>query len=247
MRVIYDELEKVIKLQTDLLQFQNYIEDATTNEDASNFQNLLEQEPTILREASYLQPLSDPPEMQIEAREHLLRLLRTALAESIRSSSNRTLFLFGPPGTGKTLCARSILQELRAYYEKKNKPIHIAYVNAGQTRNPYYTLLAITQQMGVKAPSSGWQFTRLKQEFEKAKQTHPTIIAIDEADVILAKEREPLIYYLNRQPESYSYSSATTLQTSQPSRPEPRAPSNLSPSTSNLTGLMRYNKSSKHA
>lgn len=170
MQVIYDELEKVIKLQTKLLQFQNYLQDATLSNDASSFQNLLEQESTILREASYLQPLSDPPEMQIEAREDLLRLLRTVLAESLRSASNRTVFLYGPPGTGKTLCARSILQELRTYYEKKNKPIHIAYVNAGQTRNPYYTLLAITQQMGVKAPSSGWQFTRLKQEFEKASR-----------------------------------------------------------------------------
>ncbi len=200
MRVIYDELEKILKQQTSLLQFQNYVEDTTANSGASSFEKLLEQDSTILQEASYLQPLSDPPEMQIEARDDLLRILHTVLAESLRSTSNQTLFLYGPPGTGKTLCARRILQELREYYEKRKKPIHIVYVNAGQTRNPYYTLLAITQQMGVKAPSSGWQFTRLKQEFEKAKEAYPAIITIDEADVILPKEREPLIYYLNRQP-----------------------------------------------
>jgi cell division control protein 6 len=103
----------------------------------------------------------------------------------------------------------------------------VVYVNAGQTRSPYYTMLEILREMGVDAPPSGWQFSRLKYEFERVKDGKPTIIAVDEVDTLLYKEREPLIYYLNRQPYisliliSNQFSDLTNLP--------PRAKSSLQP------------------
>ena len=50
----------------------------------------------------------------------------------------------------------------------------------------------------MAVPSSGWQMTRLKQELERIIASTPVLIAIDEVDTLLFKEREPLVYYLNR-------------------------------------------------
>jgi Cdc6-like AAA superfamily ATPase len=51
-------------------------------------------------------------------------------------------------------------------------------------------------------PDVGWQFFRLKQAFENTLKERPALIAIDEVESILFKEKEPLIYYLNRQPKT---------------------------------------------
>ncbi|MEM2953847.1 MAG: hypothetical protein QXU21_06200 [Candidatus Bathyarchaeia archaeon] len=56
--------------------------------------------------------------------------------------------------------------------------------------------------MGLNVPDVGWQMFRLKQAFEKLLTDMSVVIAIDEVDAILAKEKEPLIYYLNRQPKT---------------------------------------------
>ncbi len=91
--------------------------------------------------------------------------------------------------------------------------------------------------MGVDAPPSGWQFSILKYEFELVKDKKPTIIAVDEVDTLLYKEREPLIYYLNRQPYisliliSNQFSDLTNF----PPPPEPKAASNPSHSFSTRT------------
>jgi Cdc6-like AAA superfamily ATPase len=88
-------------------------------------------------------------------------------------------------------------------------------------------MLEILRGMDVDAPPSGWQFSRLKYEFERVKDAKPTIIAVDEVDTLLFKEREPLIYYLNRQPYislvliSNQFSDLTNLP--------PRAKSSLQP------------------
>jgi Cdc6-like AAA superfamily ATPase len=126
--------------------------------------------------------------------------LRSLVLESIRSQAASSIFIFGGPGTGKTLSVRAALSEVTNLIKRRKIDAHLVYVNAGQTRSPYYTMLEIVRQMGINAAPSGWQFARLKFEFERARDAKPTIIAVDEVDSLLYKEREPLIYYLNRQP-----------------------------------------------
>jgi Cdc6-like AAA superfamily ATPase len=75
-------------------------------------------------------------------------------------------------------------------------------VNAGRTRGPYSTLLQILKQLNVPVPDVGWQFFRLKQALESTLKEKPLLIAVDEVEGILYKEKEPLIYYLNRQPKT---------------------------------------------
>lgn len=58
--------------------------------------------------------------------------------------------------------------------------MHAAYLNAGRTRNPYFTLLEIAKSMGVDAPVSGWQVSHLKMEFEGRRESEPMIVAVDE-------------------------------------------------------------------
>ncbi|MEM3047291.1 MAG: AAA family ATPase [Candidatus Bathyarchaeia archaeon] len=129
-----------------------------------------------------------------------------ALAESIAPALSglpgRDVFVFGKPGTGKTVCVRYVLDEAGKHVEEKGLDVFTIYVNAGRTRSPYYTLLEIVRAMGVSVHISGWQMSRLKQVFEKTKGDKPVIISVDEVDAILFKEREPLIYYLNRQPNT---------------------------------------------
>jgi len=76
------------------------------------------------------------------------------------------------------------------------------YVNAGRTRTPYYTMLEIVKGLGFDVPEAGWQMFRLKSTFENTLKEKAIVVAIDEVDAIIYKEREPIIYYLNRQPKT---------------------------------------------
>jgi Cdc6-like AAA superfamily ATPase len=60
----------------------------------------------------------------------------------------------------------------------------------------------IVKQLGVNVPSAGWQMFRLKQAFEGLLTAKSLLIAVDEVDSILFKEKEPLVYYLSRQPKT---------------------------------------------
>ncbi len=154
---------------------------------------------SIFSDPSWLQPTSNPPDPFPVGRERYVNALMALLSPALNEGAGRNVYVVGAPGTGKTLTARYVLDRLREEAKKAGFLVHVAYVNAGRTRSPYFTLLEIARSIGVNAPASGWQFTRLKEEFEKQRGGRPMIAAIDEADVLVSKVREPLIYYLNRQ------------------------------------------------
>ena len=156
----------------------------------------------IFKDASWLQPLSDPPSGMPLCRENDLRLMASFLSELFRSGQARNLFIFGKPGTGKTVCVQYLLGEAEKHAKERGFPVLTVYVNAGRTRTPYYTMLEIVKGLGLNVPDVGWQMFRLKQTFEKLLTDNSIVVAIDEVDSILQKEREPLIYYLNRQPKT---------------------------------------------
>jgi len=153
----------------------------------------------IFKDPKWLQPSSEPPSGTPVARETLLRYLASVLSEVFRSRSCRNIFIFGKPGTGKTLCVQYVLNQVESYGVEQGLDLGVVYVNAGRTRSPYYTMLEIVRALGVDVPDVGWQFSRLKQAFEKIITLKPVIIAVDEMEALIFKQREPLIYYLNRQ------------------------------------------------
>jgi len=153
----------------------------------------------VFLDAGWLQPLSSPPSGMPVGREDDVRTLAVCLTEVFKAGVGRNLFVFGKPGTGKTLCVLYVLQKLREHAVSKGLDVLVVYVNVGKTRSPYFTLLEIARAIGVTAPSSGWQFSRLKEEFERVRNDRPIVIALDEVESLVLKEREPLIYYLNRQ------------------------------------------------
>jgi cell division control protein 6 len=124
------------------------------------------------------------------------------LADVFVTGQARNLFIYGPPGTGKTVCVKHLLSEVARHASEAGLPIRTVYVNAGKTRTPYYTMEEVVKQLGVAVPNAGWQMFRLKQALELALTEKPALIAIDEADSILFKEKEPLVYYLSRQPNT---------------------------------------------
>jgi len=156
----------------------------------------------IFKDLGWLQPSSEPPSGTPVAREVLLRYLASVLSEVFRSRSCRNIFIFGKPGTGKTLCVRYVLDQVKSYGAEQGLDLGVVYVNAGRTRSPYYTMLEIVRALGVDVPDVGWQFSRLKQAFEKIITLKPVIIAVDEMEALIFKQREPLIYYLSRQPNT---------------------------------------------
>jgi len=159
-------------------------------------------ESQIFKDARWLQPLSDPPDGKPLCREADLEYMAFFLSDLFRTGRARNLFIFGKPGTGKTLCVRYLLNEIRRHGEREGIPLAAVYVNAGRTRTPYYTMLEIVKGLGLDLPESGWQMFRLKQAFEKATKGMAVVIALDEVETLLLKEKEPLIYYLNRQPKT---------------------------------------------
>jgi len=156
---------------------------------------------TVFRDVGWLQPLSPSPSGVPVGREAELRAIAACLADVFKGGVGRNVFVYGKPGTGKTFCARYVLDRVRAFVEAKGLDVLVVYVNVGKTRGPYFTLLEIVRAVGVDAPSSGWQFSRLKEEFERVRADKPIVIAIDEFESLIFKQREPLVYYLNRQPK----------------------------------------------
>jgi cell division control protein 6 len=160
---------------------------------------LFQGESSVFADLRWLQPTSEPPDGFPFGREEYVNSLSLLLAPALRGGAGRNVYIAGVPGTGKTLTVRYVLGELNRHVRNAGLAVHVAYVNAGRTRSPYFTLLEIARSMGVDAPASGWQFSRLKMEFEARRGSEPMVVAIDEADALLFKVREPLIYYLNRQ------------------------------------------------
>jgi cell division control protein 6 len=156
----------------------------------------------IIKDARWLQPLSDPPNGKPLCRESDLKLIASHLTDLFRTGQERNLFIYGKPGTGKTACAKYVLSEVAKHAHETNAPVLTAYVNAGKTRTPYYTMAEIVKQLGVNVPCAGWQMFRLKQAFEGLLLEKPVLVAIDEVDSIIFKEKEPLVYYLSRQPKT---------------------------------------------
>lgn len=156
----------------------------------------------IFKDASWLQPLSNPPGGKPLCRDADLRVMATFLSEIFRAGQARNLFIHGKPGTGKTVCIRHLLNEVNRHATETNTKVTTAYVNAGRTRTPYYTMLEIIKELGLNVPDAGWQMFRLKQAFERLLNEKSVVLALDEVDSIIFKEKEPLVYYLNRQPKT---------------------------------------------
>jgi len=164
---------------------------------------LFEDRPTkIFKDASWLQPLSPPPSGAPLCREDDLKFMASYLSDVFRTGQARNLFIFGKPGTGKTLCVQYLLRKIEKHAEEKGIPVLAVYVNAGKARTPYYTMLEMVKGLGLNVPSAGWQMFRLKQAFESLLKEKSIVVAVDEVDSLLQKEKEPLIYYLNRQPKT---------------------------------------------
>ncbi len=156
----------------------------------------------ILQDLSVLDTQSDPPDGIPLCRETLMTFMASNVSNIFTTGRARNMFIWGSPGTGKTASIQYLLKEVQKHSIKTNSPVSTAYVNAGRTRNPYYTLLEILKQLNISVPEVGWQFFRLKQAFENTLKEKSVLIAIDEVENILFKEKEPLIYYLNRQPKT---------------------------------------------
>ena len=156
----------------------------------------------ILQDLSVLDTQSDPPDGIPLCREALMTFMASNVSNIFTIGRARNMFIWGRPGTGKTTSIQYLLKEAQKHSIKTNASVATAYVNAGRTRNPYYTLLEILKQLDISVPEVGWQFFRLKQAFENTLKEKSVLIAIDEVENILFKEKEPLIYYLNRQPKT---------------------------------------------
>jgi cell division control protein 6 len=156
----------------------------------------------IFWDAKWLQPLSDPPDGLPLCRESDLELMASFVSDVFRTGQGRNLFIYGKPGTGKTVCAQYLLKEIQNHANETKASVATAYVNAGRTRTPYYTMLEIVKQLSVAVPDVGWQLFRLKRAFESVLKDRSVVIAVDEVESILFKEKEPLVYYLNRQPKT---------------------------------------------
>jgi cell division control protein 6 len=192
-------------------------------------------------------PLSDPPGGKPVCRDAYLRQMARYLADFFTTGRARNLFIYGPPGTGKTICAKHVLAEAAKHAQEKNIEAKTVYVNAGKTRNPYYTMTEIITQLGINVPQAGWQMFRLKQTFEHVLTENAVLIAIDEVDSIILKEKEPLVYCLSRQPKTTLILIATTQTTSQNSQKEPSAHCNQSSYMLSLTQPQKSNTYSNNA
>jgi len=113
----------------------------------------------ILEDSRWLQPLSDPPGGRPLCCDGHLNLMATHLRDLFATGQARNLFIYGEPGTGKTVMVKYVLGEVAKRASEARLSVQTAYVNAGITRNPYYTMQEIVKQLGVSVPCAGWQMS----------------------------------------------------------------------------------------
>jgi Cdc6-like AAA superfamily ATPase len=150
----------------------------------------------------FLQPISNPPDGRPLCRESDLSEMLALLNGSLYHGNGRNLFICGKPGTGKTACIHYVIDKMHRCAVKSGIPLAVGYVNAGRTRTPYFTMLEILKNLGLNIPASGWQMFRLKGAFEQLLHKKAVVLAVDEFDALLLNQRDPLVYYLSRQPRT---------------------------------------------
>ena len=95
----------------------------------------------VLQDPFVLDAQSDPPDGIPLCRETLITIMASNVSNIFTTGRARNMFIWGSPGTGKTASIQYLLKEVQKHSIKTSSPAATAYVNAGRTRNPYYTLL----------------------------------------------------------------------------------------------------------
>lgn len=148
--------------------------------------------PGVVKET---EPLSEEfiPELLVD-REREVERLRTCL---IPSAGTRPLnvWLHGPAGTGKTTCARQVINGL------EGPRVKTAWVTCWSAQTFYAVLDTILQELRALVSEQrdvAFKYDRL----EQIARRHPLIVALDEVDELLLRDRNATLYNLARLPQT---------------------------------------------
>ena len=145
-------------------------------------------------------------------REFQMQRLQT-IFRPILHGIRRTAVLVGNVGTGKTATAKRFCQTMERYGRLSDCNIAHVVINCRQKRSEYTILHAILSYFDPNYPRRGIAQEEYVRSIQKHLSTRKMnmIVVLDEADIILKKGANDLIYTLTRLNEDYTENYSLSL------------------------------------
>lgn len=142
----------------------------------------------IVANSNPLQPTHLPDQFiaRADEQEQLRHLLPTEM-----DTTPRHLYLHGPRGTGKTHLVKSVLATLP-------KRVQTSYISCIEADTQYKVLQQFHQSLTGDNIESGHHTSDLQRAIENRLGAVPTVLVLDEIDLLLHSDDDNLLYYLSR-------------------------------------------------
>ena len=167
---------------------------------SSFFEEFLDKE-SLFKDRKALLPSYTPE--NILHREKEVNQIAKILAPLLKQERSSNLFIYGNTGSGKTLTIKHVIENLTEIATSKDIPLKIIYSNCKLKRvsDTEYRLIAhLSSFFGRSLPSTGLPTDEVYKVFydslEKEKKT--LLIVLDEADQLIKKAGDNILYNLTR-------------------------------------------------
>ena len=177
------------------------------------FQDFLNKKSLFLDKKT-LQPPHTPETIQHRDKE--VKQIANILAPLLKLEKPSNIFVYGKTGTGKTLTIKYITKTLLETSKQQNTPLKIIYINCKLKRvaDTEYRLVAqIARELGKAIPPTGLPTDEVYKAFfdvlDKKGQT--TLLILDEADQLVEKTGDGVLYNLTRMNEELKNSQISLI------------------------------------
>jgi archaeal cell division control protein 6 len=147
------------------------------------------------------QPLSfDYVPKELPHREEQFKQLSAIFAPLVSTGLAQHARFKGPVGSGKTVTAKRFIEEARGVARDKGRSLDFVHVNCRRRDSESAVLLYIIRKFDAGFPDRGFSVSEMLNILHKHLQMKAVnlIIVLDEADVLLKRQKVDLVYQLTR-------------------------------------------------
>lgn len=146
-------------------------------------------------------------------REEQIRQLGEKVAPLLKGARSSNIFIYGKTGTGKTAVVKYVLSRLEYKAKEFNAPIRLCYINCRLAGSEYRAFASMCQTLGVQVPFTGLSVGEVFDRFKAGLDLSGVVfmVILDEADALIKRRGDGLLYELTRMNEILKKSKVTLV------------------------------------
>lgn len=146
-------------------------------------------------------------------REEQIRQLGEKVAPLLKGARSSNIFIYGKTGTGKTAVVKYVLSRLEYKAKEFNAPIRLCYINCRLAGSEYRAFASMCQTLGVQVPFTGLSVGEVFDRFKAGLDLSGVVfmVILDEADALIKRHGDGLLYELTRMNEILKKSKVTLV------------------------------------